>query len=185
MGYKRCMANNLERFKKNADHETHILDSSVIKVHQHACGAIGKAPYKQAIGKSAGGWTTKVHIVTDSLGLPLHIFITVGQRHDVVLAKDLLLAAGPCENVIMDKAYHSDELRHFIASKGEKAVIPYKRNSLYPNDFDKDLYKERHLVECLFGRMKNYRRIATRYDKLFETYQAMLILCSILMWLRF
>lgn len=184
MDYTGSMAFYLECFKKNSDNETHILDSSVIKVHQHACGAIGKTPYKQAIGKTAGGWTTKVHIVTDALGLPLHIFLTVGQRHDSVLAK-YLLARSSCENAIMDKAYHSNLLREFIASKGIKAVIPFKSNSQYPGEFDKDLYKERHLVECLFCHMKNYRRIATRYDKLFETYEAMLIICSILMWLRF
>jgi transposase len=64
----------------------------------------------------------------------------------------------------MDGAYDSQSLREFIARKGEKAVIPFRKNSKYPGEFDKDLYKDRHLIECLFCHMKNYRRIATRFD---------------------
>ena len=85
----------------------------------------------------------------------------------------------------MDGAYDCKSLRDFITDHGEQAVIPYRKNSLYPGEFDKDLYKERHLVECLINRVKNYRRIATRFDKLSITYQNMIILSFILIWLRF
>lgn len=130
------------------------------------------------------GWTTKIHVVTDALGLPLQFFLTVGQRHDSVIAM-YLLARSSCKNNLMDGAYDSQSLREFIAHKGEKAVIPFRKNSKYPGEFDKDLYKDRHLIESLFCRMKNYRRIATRYDKLSVTYQNMVIICFILIWLRF
>lgn len=85
----------------------------------------------------------------------------------------------------MDGAYDCQSLRHFIAQHKAQAVIPYRKNSLYPEEFDKDLYKERHLVECLINRIKNYRRIATRFDKLSLTYQTMIVLSFILIWLRF
>lgn len=77
-----CVDYNLECFKKNSDDESHIIDATIIKVHQHACGAIGKSSSKQAIGKTKGGWTTKVHVVSDALGMPINFFITQGQRHE-------------------------------------------------------------------------------------------------------
>ena len=172
-------------FKKNAsDDETHILDSTNIRVHQHASGAVGRNKTQQAIGKNAAGWSTKIHIVTDALGLPLHFFTTIGQRHDSYVAKDLL-SRSSCQSVLMDGAYDSKTLRNFLASKHQKAVIPFRKNSLYPGEFDKDLYKERHLVECLFCHIKNYRRIATRYEKLATNFNSMIILSFILIWLRF
>jgi transposase len=178
------MGSNLEPFKKNADHETHLFDSTTIKVHQNACGAIGKSPRKQAIGKTAGGWTSKIHLVTDALGLPIHFLLTVGNCHDIKYVKYLVVKSYSSQ-VIMDGAYDSHALRTFISQHKSYAIIPYRKNSLQPGTFDKSLYKERHLVECLINRMKNYRRIATRFDKLAITYQSMIILSFILIWLRF
>ena len=94
----------MELFKKNSDDESHILDATIVKVHQHGCGAIGKSPSRQAIGKTAGGWTTKIHVVVDALGLPINFFITVGQRHEVTIAQYLLIRRAS-RNVIMDTGY--------------------------------------------------------------------------------
>jgi transposase len=185
MDESRDMGHYLAGVKKNSsDNETHILDSTNIRVHQHAWGAMGRNSAKQAIGKNAAGWSTKIYVVTDALGLPLHFFITVGQRHDSDVAKGLLNRSS-CQNVLMDGAYDSKSLRDFLAFKHQKATIPFRKNSLYPDEFDKDLYKERHLIECLFCHMKNYRRIATRYEKLASNFNSMIILSFILIWLRF
>lgn len=175
----------LAGFKKNSsDDQTHILDSTNIRVHQHASGAIGRNAASQAIGKNAAGWATKIHVIADALGLPLHFYITVGQRHDSYVAQGLL-SRSPCQNVLMDGAYDSKSVRDLLESKHQQAVIPFRKNSLYPGLFDKDLYKERHLIECLFCHMKNYRRVATRYEKLALTFNSMIILSFILIWLRF
>ncbi len=184
MDKSRSLANYLASFKKNSDNETHFLDSTTVKVHQNACGAIGKNTRAQAIGKTAIGWSTKIHVVADSLGLPIHFFITTGQRHDSVFAKELLVKSS-FQNGIMDGAYDSKILREFITNVQSTAVIPFRKRSLYPEAFDKELYKSRYLIECLFCHMKNYRRIATRYDKLASTYQTMIVLSFILIWFRF
>ena len=159
------------------------MDSTIIKVHQNACGSRQQVA-KQAIGKSAIGWSTKIHVVTDALGLPLHFFLTIGQRHDSQVAKGLLIRSC-CQNNIMDGAYDSTALRKFIKDRGEKAIIPFRKRSIYPEEFDHCLYKERHLIECLFCRMKNYRKIATRYEKLSISFQSLIVLSFILIWLRF
>lgn len=184
MDYKWRMGKYLAYIKKNSDDESHILDATIIKVHQHACGAIGKSPYQQAIGKTAGGWTTKIHIVCDALGLPIDFWITVGQRHESTLAK-YLLTKRYSDQVIMDTAYDSNPLRNFMEERGRKCVIPCRCTRKCQEEYDTELYKERHLVECLICRMKAYRRIATRYDKLGIAYHTMIILSFILIWLRF
>ncbi len=79
----------------------------------------------------------------------------------------------------MDGAYDSKILREFIKSVQSTAVIPFRKCSLYPEAFDNEFYKSRYLIECLFCHMKNYRRIATRYDKLTSTYQTMIVLSFI------
>ena len=85
----------------------------------------------------------------------------------------------------MDTAYDSNPLRNFMESRGRKCIIPCRCTRTCQEEYDKYLYKERHLVECLICRLKAYRRIATRYDKLAVTYQGMIVLSFILIWLRF
>jgi transposase len=178
------MDEDLGCFKKNSDNESHIIDATIVKVHQCAWGAIKRPLENQAIGKTKGGWTTKIHIVCDALGLPISFFITPGQRHESKIA-GCLLARKPSKNVIADKAYDADSLREEIEKQGKRAVIPFRSCRKQRGEFDEDLYKERHLIECLICRMKNYRRIAMRYDKLAVTYSAMIILSFILIWMRF
>ena len=88
------------------------------------------------------------------------------------------------EAVIADKAYDADPLLDFIADQGAEAVIPPRSNRTEQRDYDEYRYKERHLVECFFNKVKWFRRIATRYDKLAQRYLSFLHLASTLIWLR-
>ena len=119
----------------------------------------------------------------DALGYPLRIILTKGQAHDAPLAP-VLLKNISTEQVLADKSYDSDAILELIQELEAEAVIPPKRNRLEPQDYDKDAYKERHLVECFINKIKHFRRIFTRYDKLARRYRDFLCFACMLIWLR-
>lgn len=178
------MGKNLGCFKKkDPDNESHILDSTIIKVHQHASGGVGGKTIN-GIGKTKGGWGTKVHVVVDGLGHPIDIKITEGQRNDCTQAIELLRGK-ISENVIADTAYDSDEIRNFLQQSDRNAMIPNNASRSQKYYLDKHQYKERHLVENFFQKVKNFRRIATRYEKAIQMFQGMFVMACILVWLMF
>ena len=126
--------------------------------------------------------TTKIHIAVDALGNPLRLLLTAGQVHDSTQAEALVdgIAA---EHVLADKAYDSDKFRTFLAVFAS-AVIPFKANRTQPIPYDKHLYKERHLVECFIGKIKHFRRVATRYDKTIPSFACFVAIASFMIWLR-
>lgn len=138
---------------------------------------------EQALGRSRGGFSTKIHILVDALGNPLRFLLTEGQRHDLTQAAGLL-DAFPFTYVIADKGYDSDALLQTIAGRAATAVIPARKSRVEPRDYDVHLYKERHLIECFINKIKWFRRIFTRYDKLACHYTAFLHLAATLIWLR-
>ena len=137
----------------------------------------------QALGRSRGGFSTKIHIRVDALGLPLAFIVTAGQRHDVTQAPALLESC-QSDYVIADTSYDADDLIALILSKGAIPVIPSRKNRTKVRDFDAHLYKERHLIECFINKIKWYRRIFVRYEKLDSRYMSFLFLVSALIWLR-
>jgi len=138
---------------------------------------------EQALGRSRGGFSTKIHLLVDALGAPLRFILTAGQRHDVTQAQ-ALIEPYQFDYVIADTAYDADSLLNTIANCHAEAVIPPRANRREPRDYDKHLYKERHLVECFINKIKWYRRIFTRYEKLAHRYSAFLHLAGALIWLR-
>jgi transposase len=138
---------------------------------------------EQALGRSRGGFSTNIHILVDGLGYPLRFILTGGQRHDITQA-EALIASFQFDYVIADKGYDADAFLQIIADQPAAAVIPSRKRRLEPRDYDAHLYKERHLVECFINKIKWFRRIFTRYDKLARRYIAFLGLASTLVWLR-
>lgn len=136
------------------------------------------------MGRSRGGLSTKIHAVVDGLGLPLEIALTEGQTHDMTQS-NLALKGEFSDYVICDKGYDSAEFRAAIGRAGSKAVIPSRKCRREQFEYDAHIYKERHLVENFFCRIKEYRRLATRYDAMSHSFRAFLILASILIWVRF
>ena len=177
-------------FKKlsaDADKKWVMMDDSYVRTHQHAAGAaVCSGEDDHAIGIGRGGMTSKIHLMVDACGNLLEIIITTGKVNDVSVAPELIAAVdlGETEAVSADKGYDSDKLRAQIEEEGSKANIPYKRDREKKNkDMDWYLYKIRHLVENAFARLKHYRAIATRYDKLKRNYLSTVLLGCIMVWL--
>ncbi len=128
--------------------------------------------------------TTKIHVISNSDGLPIKLVLTGGNVHDSVPAIKLL------ENLIFnyflaDKAYDSIKIVDVIENQGSEAVIPSRKTNLVPRNYDKEKYKERNLIERFFSKIKHFRRIATRYEKLANNYKSMILLSFIMIWIRF
>ena len=139
------------------------MDSTFCKVHQSACSGLKN----QAIGSSRGGKNTKVHVIINERMQLLGVVLTGGQIHDSEPALDLLAGidlAG--KKLLADKAYSCKSLRDYLEERGAIVCIPDKSNFKTKHRFDANLYKRRNIVERFFQRIKNYRHIATRFDKL-------------------
>jgi transposase len=141
------------------------IDSTYVKAQRAAFGA-KRGRSAEAIGRSRGGWTTKVHALTDVLGRPYALMLTAGNVSDVKAAPALLERAGRMRYLLADKGYNADRLRRSIRDVGALPVIPGRRNRKHTICYDKQRYRTRHLIENAFCRLKDFRRVATRYDKL-------------------
>ncbi|WP_422271723.1 IS5 family transposase [Bradyrhizobium sp.] len=163
------------------DNQYLMLDSTIVRAHQQA--ATGKGgPKNQALGRSRGGLTTKIHMLADSLGRPLRIIVTAGQTGDITVAP-ALLEGQTAEAVLADKAYDSNALRAVIAGIGATAVIPSNRTRKVIIPHDAGIYKLRNRIERCFSRLKHFRRFATRYDRRAIHFTGFTYLAAALIWL--
>jgi len=128
--------------------------------------------------------STKIHATADALGNPTGFHLTPGQAHDLEGA-DALLAETDAEAVIADRAYDARErLVGPLQAAGKQVVIPPRSNSKEPREYDRELYKARHLIENFFARLKQYRAIATRYDKTARNFLGGIHLAAVVVWLN-
>jgi transposase len=109
--------------------------------------------------------------------------LTGGQAADITQAEALLPAA-PVDAVVADKGYDADHFVTAVTARGTEAVIPSRKNRVIQRDYDRHVYKERHLIECFFGKIKHYRRIFSRFEKRARNYMSFLRLVAALVWLR-
>ena len=126
--------------------------------------------------------STKIHAAVDSLGNPLRLILTPGQASEYGQA-DALIDLFEVDYVLADKGYDSDDFIRKIESQGAVAVVPPRSNRLSQREYDKAIYKERNLVERLFLKLKSFRRIATRYERLAINYGSLLYLAAATIWL--
>jgi transposase len=138
---------------------------------------------QQALGRSRGGFSTKVHILVDALGNPLDFVLTGGQANDITRGPTLV-SGYESDYVIGDKSYDADPFIELIEAQGAIAVVPPRRNRKELRWYDRELYKERHAVECFVNKIKQYRHIFSRFDKLAQRYLAFLHFVATLIWLR-
>jgi transposase len=164
----------------DADNEYMMIDATIVRAHQHSAGAQKKTATK--LGRSRGGLTTKIHALVDALGNPANLMLTAGQIHDLACAQDLIENADP-QALIADKAYDADPLINSLTEREIAPVIPPKSNRKTKRDCDFALYRERNLIERFFNKIKHFRAIATRYDKLARNFLAavQLVLAIILL----
>lgn len=137
----------------------------------------------QALGRSSGGFSTKIHATVDALGNPLRLHLTPGQAHDSQYALTLL-DGFPFEYVIADRGYTAQAIVDWIVEQGIQPVIPPHQRATQSRDYDTWLYRERHLIECFFNKLKHFRRLFARCDKLDSRFLAFLHFASTLIWLR-
>ncbi|MDE2976343.1 MAG: IS5 family transposase [Acidobacteriota bacterium] len=145
------------------------LDTTSVKVHPDGTGA-EKKNGPQAIGKSRGGWTTKVHLVAANARTAVAFSLSPGQAHDAPQGRELLKSmaeqSGGNLAPVMDRACEDDETRQLALDLGFVPVVPPKSNRLNPWEYDREMYKRRNEVERLFRRLKGFRRIFSRFEKL-------------------
>ena len=128
--------------------------------------------------------STKIHAECDALGNPTDFYLTEGQIHDLV-GSDYFLEDFQADALLADKAFDADErVIRKLKAQGKEAVIPPKSNRNNPREYDTELYKARHLIENFFAKLKQYRAIATRYDKLAKTFLGAIFLASSVIWLN-
>ena len=130
-----------------------------------------------------GGWSTKIHAAVDALGNPLRVILTVGQRADCTQAESLVADYEPGA-VLADRGYDTDAFVDLLGGRQIEVVIPAKKNRLQQRLIDKNLYKDRNKVERFFNKLKQYRRVATRYDKTATSFAGFVYLASAMILLQ-
>lgn len=170
-------------FKQDPDMEWVMIDSTIVRAHACAAGYGKNSQSKEALGRSKGGFSTKIHILTDALGNPLKFALTAGQRNDIIQAKPLCKSVFD-STVIADKAYDCDDFVETLADQKCNSNIPPRANRKEPREHDETLYEERHVIECFIGKIKHFRRIFSRYDKSARSYLAFLHFVGVLIWIR-
>ncbi len=175
------------------DWSVHFVDSTIVRAHQHAAGARG-GQAGEALGRSRGGFSTKLHVRADRWGNPLVLLLTAGERHDQTVFT-ALMEHGDIKRsgkgrprrrprrVVGDKGYSSRRIRTWLRHHGIRHTIPHKRNECNRGPFDRAVYRERNRVERLMNRLKQFRRVATRYEKRAVNYLAMVTIAAIRLWL--
>jgi transposase len=138
---------------------------------------------EEALGRSRGGFGTKIHGAVSGLGLPARLILTPGQAADVSHAKALIEGL-PIEVVIADKGYDSRAVVEAVEARGAEAVIPSLKNRAQQRDYDRDRYRDRNLAERFWFKAKQYRRVATRYEKTARNFLAFVHVASIMVLLQ-
>ena len=137
----------------------------------------------QSLGRSRGGFSTKIHLTCDALGNALRFILTAGERSDIREAENLIenFASGA---VLADKGYDANNFISRIEAQNSSVVIPSKANRKQQRAIDRHLYKERHLIENQIGKLKHFRRVFSRFDKLAKNYLSFVQFASTIIWLR-
>ena len=180
------------------DFELWCVDGTIVRAHRVASGApkanetTEENAEKHALGRSRGGYSTKLHFLTDGQGIPLGVTATAGQRNEAPEFENVMNAclintfrkAKRPKALAGDKAYSSKAIRHYISKLGIEDVIPTRTNENRKDTFDKRMYRDRNIIERAIGWIKEFRRVATRYEKIIDNYLAMVKLAIIRMLLN-
>lgn len=175
------------------DWTTHFVDATVVRAHPCAAGARGGQD-GQALGRSRGGFGTKIHLRAEGYGRPMAFVLSGGERHESQYLRALLdlgriKRAGPGrprsrpDRIVGDKGYSYPSLRRLLRARGLQAVIPTRQDQPPNATFDTAVYRERNRVERLMARLKRHRRVATRDDQLALSYGAWVTLACVWEWL--
>ena len=165
--------------------EAMSMDSTIVKVHPDGTGALKKN--LESIGRSRGGWTTKIHMVAADARTAITFSLSPGQAHDAPEGRKLLNRLGQQHDspwLIMDRAYEGDETRQLALALGYEPVVPPLRTRVEPWEYDREMYKRRNEIERLFRRLKGFRRIFSRFEKLDVVFLGFIVFALIIDALR-
>jgi transposase len=187
--WQRLFAALVDRLVKadEIDFELWCVDGTIVRAHRVASGApktnetAQENADKHALGRSRGGYSTKLHFLTDGQGIPIGVVATAGQRNEGPAFENVM---GAClintfrknkrpDALAADKAYSSKAIRKYITRLGIEDVIPTRSNEKRNEEFDQKKYRSRNVVERAIGWIKEFRRVATRYEKIVDNYLAM------------
>jgi transposase len=171
------------KVQREPDLEHIMMDSTIVRAHACAAGLKKESQNEEALGRSKGGFTTKIHAVVDGLGNPLRFHLTAGQRQDITQAHHMIQDFSESK-VLADKGYDAKTLIDQLEQQNCETVIPPKKNRKEQRFYDRDIYKERHLIECFFGKLKHYRRVFSRFEKSASAFLSFLCFAGALIWLR-
>ena len=174
----------LEAISAAYDGDIVMIDKSCVRVHQHGASVKKGDQDDGCMGRSRGGLTTKIHAVIDAEGRPIRLELAAGQAHDSPIATDLLDDLREGAILLADRAYDTNALRTFAAERKAWANIPPKANRAENFAFSKWLYRQRNAVERFFKKLKQFRGIATRYDKNPDNFLAAVKLAAIRLWIK-
>ncbi|WP_155399053.1 IS5 family transposase [Xenorhabdus bovienii] len=170
----------LEELIFEPDFEWLMIDASHIKVHPHAAGAAGG---NQDMGRTKGGFNTKIHLAVDAHGMPIRALITSGPTADCSQA-EALIDGIDAEHLLADRGYDSNTVVEQAEKQGMAAQIPGRKNRKVKREYDRELYRLRHLVENAFLHLKRWRGIATRYAKNSASFLATVQIRCLALWLN-
>jgi len=165
--------------------QTIMIDATYLKAHRTASSLrLKKGDPGRLIGRTKGGMNTKLHAITDQNGRPLSFFMTAGQISDYTGAAALLDSLPAAQWMLVDRGYDADWFRDALEEKGIKPCIPGRKSGGKPVKYDKRKYKRRNRIEMMFGRLKDWRRIATRYDRCPNVFfSAICLVATVMFWL--
>ena len=165
------------------DEQAVMIDATIVRAHSCAAGYERGGNESQALGRSKGGFTTKIHAIVDALGNPIRFSLTGGHRNDITQAATLL---SPHHHtlVLADKGYDSNELVDMLEKQGCSVVIPSRKTAKAPRNIDIEGYKERFLIETFFSKIKHFRRIFSRFDKTTSAFLGFIYFAASLIWMR-
>ena len=168
------------------DTATLMIDATHLKAHRTAASLrcqLGTR-HRRLIGRTKGGLNTKLHALTDAKGRPIRMYLNAGHRSDYLGAAALVSSLPPTKSLIADRGYDADWFRWALADRGIAACIPSRAGRRVPVPHDPVLYRQRHRIENMFARLKDWRRIATRYDRCPDLFlSACALAATVLFWL--
>ncbi|UAJ12253.1 IS5 family transposase [Polymorphobacter megasporae] len=161
-----------------------MIDATHLKAHRTAASLLKKGLFPRCIGRTKGGLNSKLHAVCDGQGRPLVMLLTEGQTSDYKGAALMLDALPKARAMLGDRGYDADWFRAALIAKGITPCIPSKANRKTPIPHDRTLYRQRHRIENMFGRLKDWRRIHTRYDRCAHAFfSAIALAATVIFWL--
>ena len=159
------------------------IDTTIVRAHACSAGYRKNSQSEEALGRSRGGFSTKIHAKVDALGNPVKLQLTGGNSSDIKCASELIGGDSECK-ILADKGYDSNDFLIQGLMNDCEMVLPPKKNRKLQREYDEHIYQERHVVECLFGKIKHFRRVFSRFDKAARNYLSFVCLASTHVWLR-